>query len=160
MVKFTRLRNKLYRRSLLNRGAGGGDVIPNAISWDNLSYNPFNDSSTFKESQISGISQTITLKIVSQGGYIPYFYVRAAQTPSGFSDYIESGTASYQSSLGDGYFGGILDTSTGYSFSVANNDYIGFLFYLDTINLLDTVYVYNVSDANTLLATFYVADIS
>lgn len=123
--------------------AAANDVTPNAVNWaDPLSYEAITGFFGYSERQITGINQTITLKVnLLFGGDI---YVLVSSSPGA----IGSGDGS--TSQDPGFLGctQLLDQST---FTVSNNQYVTFMASSggDT-----TVEVINTSDSNTMLDSF------
>lgn len=123
--------------------AAANDVTPNAVNWaDPLFYEATTGFFGYSERQITGINQTITLKVnLLFGGDI---YVLVSSSPGA----IGSGDGS--TSQDPGFLGctQLLDQST---FTVSNNQYVTFMASSggDT-----TVEVINTSDSNTMLDSF------
>ena len=143
MSQFTGLLSATGLNSIQNVSGVISDVTPNAVNWaDPLSYNAITGFFGYSERQITGINQTITLKVnLLFGGDI---YVLVSSSPGA----IGSGDGS---TLQDPGFLGctqLLDQNT---FTVSNNQYVTFMASSggDTI-----VEVINTSDSNTMLDSF------
>jgi hypothetical protein len=123
--------------------AAANDVTPNAVNWaDPLSYEANTGFFGYSERQITGINQTITLKVNLLSGGSIYVLVSSSAGAIGSGD----GSTSQD----PGFFGctELLDQST---FTVSNNQYVTFMASSggDTI-----VEVINTSDSNTMLDSF------
>ena len=127
-------------------GGGGGDVTPNAVNWATVSYNNDYEVWGYSERQITGIDQTITLKVQIANGSVAtlYYFVSSsagakvsgdatsATSPSGFS---------MNSIANDG------------TFTVTNNQYV--TFGVETgCNQDPVATVKNQSDSDATLDTF------
>ena len=129
-------------KNIVTSSAPSG-FTPNPVDWGN--YDQFSmPTLTTIGQQITGINDTITLKLnISGSGIWNAFYLVNTE-----NDY-----AGTQIEIGTGtpYVTG--DTAT---FTVSNNDWLFFRFFLDGTNtcLLSTVAVINTSDNNAVLDTF------
>jgi hypothetical protein len=126
-------------------GGGGADVTPNAVNWTTISFNNDIGEYYYTERQITGINQTITLKVqyTSPGSTVYYFV---------------SNTTGSVIAGGDG---GSLDSPIAYSmssianngtFTVSNNQYVTFGV-IPVCGTFTTVTVLNQSDGDTTLDT-------
>jgi hypothetical protein len=131
--------------------AAPSDVTPNAVNWGNISYDgtaPL-ENVTITSKQITGINQTITLKLTytNNGGCDIYYKIAA----NGNNDNTGVTDATWS---GMGY---ILVANNG-QFTVNNNDYVEFTTYPNGNYVgfvpIFTVTVTNVTDSNTVLDTF------
>lgn len=124
------------------RVAAAYDVTPNAVSWkDPLAYNGTIGIYDYSERQITGINQTITLKVNLSGLDI---YVLVSSSPGA----IGSGDGS--TSQDPGFLGctQLLDQST---FTVSNNQYVTFMASGSGDSLVEVI---NISDSDTMLDSF------
>jgi len=93
--------------------AGGGvDVTPNAVNWGTISYDNDLVEYTYAEQQITGINQTITLKVqFGAVGWTIYYYVSNTSGDIGAGSPIINGMTS------------IANNGT---FTVSNNQWVTF----------------------------------
>ena len=125
--------------------AGGGDVTPNAVNWEDAltTRKKFPNTLVYRyvNQQITGIDTSITLKVeLSSTGY-PYLYYK-----------IDNSSPVYSSSPTTNSFTNIVHNGT---ITVANNEYISFSNVgSSTGNQSTTVTVKNTSDSNATLDTF------
>ena len=140
------------------RAAAGADVTPNAVNWGNMTYISVNDAVEFREQQITGINQQITIRIKTTSSSADFIYYRVANTASSLGDgnVTDIGTFYYYADgLADGFY---FDTpqcvnTTGFTLNVSNNQYVGFgVAYGRTTPI--TIQIVNTSDGNAVLDTF------
>ena len=116
-------------------GGGGGDVTPNAVNWANV----VGVQSTFERTamlQITGIDQTITLRVAHSGG----------ATAAGYS---VNSTATY---------GTNTNIATNGTFTVSNNQYVGFQASIQfSGSATQSFTITNVSDSDAVLDTFTIS---
>lgn len=127
----------------LKSAAVGGDVTPNAVNWGNIGYSEIVGQHTYTQRQVSGINQTITLRLTFTGGGM--FYM------AGPTDALGMGTGDV-SSTDDPITLGMTGIVTNGTFTVQNNWYVAFGNSGYPSNF--TVTVVNTSDANATLDTF------
>ena len=133
--------------SLINVTAAppASDYTPNAVNWSNITYDCISGIFTASERQITGINQTITLRVTNPTGLDGvYYYVSntAGDIVSGDGDVpcIDPGSC------------GMTWLPHNSTFTVSNNQYVTFAgsgsqdFYQNS--------VINTSDGNALLDTF------
>ena len=113
---------------------GGGDVTPNAVNWANVSGN--NPTRTAML-QITGITSTITLRVA---------YSKGANAGND-QEYSVQSTASF----GTGTF--IANNGT---FTISNNQYLGFSSNSLSFYGTTTFTITNVSDGNAEIDTFQI----
>jgi hypothetical protein len=113
-------------------GGGGGDVTPNAVNWANASGGQVTQTAML---QITGITSTITLRVVYTG-------------TGSFRKYSVESTASFGT--------GTVIASNG-TFTISNNQYLGFSMTATGIRAQTTNFtITNVSDADAVLDTFLI----
>ena len=115
-------------------GGGGGDVTPNAVNWANATGN--NPTRTAML-QITGITSTITLRVA---------YSKPANAGNN-QEYSVQSTASF----GTGTF--IANNGT---FTISNNQYLGFSSNSIYSFATTTFTITNVSDGNAEIDTFQI----
>lgn len=129
----------------LKSAAAGGDVVPNALNWSDINYLSSIELWGFTQRQITGISQTITLRISLSNTSQTIYYHKGA---SGFqgqdfeTDFSDAASPSGQGMTQIGHNG---------TFTVSNNDYVCFA---SESGASFTVTVVNVSNSNSTLDTF------
>ena len=135
-------------------GGGGSDVTPNAVNWANVAYSESSSGGDVTSRQISGINQTITLRVnytSAQGANkVDLYYQKSVSGGSDTSVNFSLFTPEEQG------FAQIIDNAT---FTVTNNEYVDFTVYygaswLPPLSADATVTVTNVTDSNTSLDTF------
>ena len=125
------------------------DVTPNAVNWANVGFNSGQESYVYSSRQITGINQTITLKVEYSTNFTD-LYVKVSN-PAGGND---GQDYSLFAPPNEGFeFSYINNNGT---FTVSNNQYVTFAADTGTPSVLVTVK--NTSDGNTTLDTF-LADI-
>ena len=133
---------------------GGADVTPNAVDWNDMTYNGISDLiSPIPTKQITGINQTINLTITTDSP-VSFFYYEVTSTPfyPDQSD-AESGSIAYTAEfLGYGVLTYSFDAANPIQISVNNNDYITFAGIAS--GGIATITVTNDSDNSTELDTF------
>ena len=119
-------------------GGGGSDVTPNAVNWGTISYDNDTAEYTYAEQQITGINQTITLKVqYTSPGSTVYYYV------SNTSGDIVGGAP---------FLNGMSSIANNGTFTVSNNQYV--TFGVDAVcGAFATVTVLNQSDGDVTLDT-------
>jgi hypothetical protein len=126
---------------------GGGDVTPNAVNWADLSYD--NDSGLYgySEKQITGINETITLKVELNNsfGFTIYYFVSSSAGAK------VSGDATSATSPSGFGMNSIANNGT---FTVTNNQYVTFGATISCFISNPVVTVKNQSDSNATLDTF------
>jgi len=125
---------------------GGGpiaDVTPNAVNWGNVGYNATFGEYIYTQRQVSGINQTITLRLTFTGGGMYYM--------AGPTDGVGIGGGD-MSTPDDPIALGMNGIATNGTFTVQNNWYVAFGNSGDTSNF--TVTVVNTSNGNATLDTF------
>lgn len=150
----------------LAKKGSAADVTPNAVDWGDMTYRDTVDTSTFREQQITGINQTITLRIKTTSSCASFIYYRVANTPSsGYydGDAVEVGTYLYYADyLIDGSYLGVSScalNTTGFTISVSNNQYVGLSVAYGDVTPL-TIQVVNESDGNAILDSFTLTTVS
>lgn len=129
-------------------GGGGSDVTPNAVNFTSIYYNNEFGEYAYTEKQITGINQTITLRVeFSSPGSQLYYSV---SNTSGFVVFGDN--VSYDSPPGYG----MTPINNLDSFNVQNNQYVTFGVQ-PTCSANEIVTVVNTSDASAVLDTFYIA---
>lgn len=124
-----------------------GDVIPNAINWGDISYDGNNVSYVYATKQITGIDQTITLK-VNLSSANSYLYRLVGNNPLTMPP---DDLMDYGSPLDFG----MTQISDNGTFTVQNNQYISFgVFTNDAAADAMTVTVRNASNGDAVLDTF------
>jgi hypothetical protein len=128
--------------------SSGADVVPNAINWGQATYDVAIPEYTTTEKQVTGINQTITLKLTGAWGVNGFVYVRVNSTPLG-DGWVTTDP------VGDGFSTIAVDGT----FTVSNNQYVGFAcdgfaFGPGGYPFSWTVTVKNNSDGDTILDTF------
>lgn len=126
---------------LAKKGSAASDVTPNAIDWDIVDFNAISGEYLCSQAQITGINQTITLRVDYTYGSL--FYGVFASDPG-----LTAG------SISDPYFYGLAPISDLDTFTVSNNDYVVFTIDGTGVDFTDTVTIINVTDSNTTLDTF------
>ena len=129
--------------SFVNQGVAANDVTPNAVNWaDPLSYEAITGFFGYSERQITGINQTITLKVNLLSGGNIYVLVSSSAGAIGSGD----GSTSQD----PGFLGCtlLLDQST---FTVSNNQYVTFMASGNGDSLVEVI---NISDSDTMLDSF------
>jgi hypothetical protein len=133
--------------------AAGGDVTPNAVNWADVSYSEDNLSGSKSSQQITGINQTITLRVnytSAQGANkVELYYLKSVSADGPPFFWTESVPENYTK---------ILDGAT---FTVTNDEYVNFTVYygaswVPPSSADATVTVTNVTDSNTVLDTFVI----
>lgn len=131
--------------------AAASDVTPAAVNWGDVSYSEGNFVGHESSQQITGINQTITLRVnytSAQGADKVELYYR--KSVSG------AGPAFFWTENVPNDYTKILDAAT---FTVTNNEYVDFTVFYGTswvppFSADATVTVTNVTDSNTVLDTF------
>jgi hypothetical protein len=137
---------------LAKKDGGGADVIPNAINWSNIGYNGILGDFTYTEKQITGINQTITLKVTQSTNIIDMYYgVNTAI--NGDYERFDYGDLEGRVTAFDPSIFGLTNIANNGTFTVSNNDWICFACQGGTtINI--TVTIKNNSDGDSTLDTF------
>ena len=118
--------------------AAGSDVTPNAVNWGTISYDNDLAEYTYAEQQITGINQTITLKVqFGAAGWTIYYYV------SNTSGDIIGGPP---------FLNGMSSIANNGTFTVSNNQYVTFGM-TRFCGVPATVTVLNQSDGDVTLDT-------
>jgi len=129
--------------SFVNQGVAANDVTPNAVNWaDPLSYEAITGFFGYSERQITGINQTITLKVNLLSGGNIYVLVSSSAGAIGSGD---GSTSQDPDFLGCTL---LLDQST---FTVSNNQYVTFMASGNGDSLVEVI---NISDSDTMLDSF------
>jgi hypothetical protein len=132
---------------------GGGDVTPNAVNWADVSYSEDNLSGSKSSQQITGINQTITLRVnytSAQGANkVELYYLKSVSA---------DGPPFFWTEILPENYTKILDGAT---FTVTNDEYVNFTVYygaswVPPSSADATVTVTNVTDSNTVLDTFVI----
>lgn len=148
MIPPTSRLNRLASRPLAVKNAplvGGGpisDVTPNAVNWQNIGYDGLSGMFIYSEAQITGINQTITLKLQYTGASI---YVRK-------ENYAGAIVFGHSESSEDPVLAGMFTVYNNGTFTVTNGQYV--TFGSDEGISTFTVTVVNQSDGNAVLDTF------
>lgn len=129
--------------TIQNLGAGS-DVTPNAVNWIDIPYDGIIGFFQYTERQITGINQTITLRVTNTSSSDGIYYL-VSSTQGVIVNGDESILAD-PGSLGMSY---LPHNST---FTVSNNQYVTFGGSSNTTNFTNTVT--NVSDGDAVLDTF------
>jgi hypothetical protein len=124
------------------------DYTPNAVNWADVYYH--NDYGTwfYSERQITGINQTITLKVQYTSSFPHQLYYKVSISASS----IVTGDAS--SATSPTSFGMNLVANNG-TFTVTNNQYVTFGLITSCYDI-PTVTVKNQSDSDATLDTFLI----
>jgi hypothetical protein len=125
---------------------GGSDVTPNAVNFTSAYQNTDVAIYGYTEKQITGINQTITLKVQ----YTPLFFATLYYYVSNTSGAIVSGDNFSET---DPVSFSMTAISNNGTFTVSNNQYVTFGV-LPTCGELFTVTVKNQSDGDVTLDTF------
>jgi len=131
---------------------GGSDVIPDTINFGNIEYNGIVGEYLYTEKQITGINQTITLKVTftAQTNEV-YYAVNAPIDPNYSRD--NYGDLDGVFRIFDPATLGLTLISNNGTFTVNNNDWICFGCYGNTSTSF-TITVKNNTDSDTTLDTF------
>ena len=139
---------------MLAKKGSASDVTPDTIDWTDLYYSELIGDVPFTEKQITGINQTITLK-VSVPANINFYY--AVNAPINIDyDRFEYGDLEGRTSLNGPEVFGLSQIYNNDTFTVNNNDWVVFSVTGSGTSVLDTVTVTNVSDNDATLDTFTV----
>lgn len=152
MSQFTGLLSATGLGSIRNLGVELPDVTPNAVNWqlDNR-VSEFGGSSSFTEQQITGINTTITLKLTNTGELPVQIYYRVGNTSITPDICYDYGTYYQYADLNNDGFYESINGGSNVTFSVSNNQYVGFgLLQEDQTQWT----IRNVSDGDALLSTF------
>lgn len=129
---------------------GGADVTPNAVNWANIYYDGTIGNFYYTERQITGINQTITIRVTNTDGADGVFYI--VSNSAGAVPGLISGDGAVPS---DPAAFGLIYLPHNSTFTVSNNQYITFAASGSVPPLLiNTNTVTNVSDGNAVLDTF------
>ena len=135
------------RVALTKTRTSSADVTPNAVNWADLSYD--NDSGLYgySEKQITGINETITLKVElnNNNGFTLYYFVSSSAGAK------VSGDATSATSPTEFSMNLIANNGT---FTVTNNQYVTFGATISCFIMSPVVTVKNQSDSNATLDTF------
>ena len=123
-----------------------GDVTPNSINWSDIGYNDGSLLYSYSEKQITGINQTITLRVEYNEAFGDQLYYYVSNTAG-----IVTGTPGDSSTVSDPASLGMIFIGNLGTFTVSNNQYVTFGCYPSGII---TVTVKNQSDSNATLDTF------
>lgn len=134
-------------------GGGGSDIIPDAVNWSNIDYNGVVGEYTYTEKQITGINQTITLKVTqSTSSFLNMYYAVNAPIDGNYSrdayGDLEGRLTSY-----DPFTLGLTSIANNGTFTVNNNDWVSFTCEGSTNGNI-TVTIKNNSDGDSTLDTF------
>jgi hypothetical protein len=127
------------------------DVTPNAVNWANVGFDSGVEKYVYSSRQITGINQTITLKVEYSSDFTDLYYAVTNTQPEITQDYAVFSPPNETSNPVMTY---ILPNGT---FTVSNNQYVTFGADTGTPSVLVTVK--NTSDGNATLDTF-LADIT
>jgi hypothetical protein len=137
----------VYAKKASGGGGGGGDVTPAAVNWATLSFD--NDSGLYgySEKQITGINETITLKVEfnNSNGFTLYYFVSSSASAK------VTGDATSSTSPTGFSMNSIANNGT---FTVTNNQYVTFGATISCFINSPVVTVKNQSDSNVTLDTF------
>jgi hypothetical protein len=128
-------------------GGGGSDVTPNAVNWSDISANNITGQYLLTEKQITGINQTITLRVQYTSGLFQLYYTKNYSGDlEGFS------SETIPSELG------LSQINHNGTFTVSNNDEVAFGVELVGAGSSGptTVTVQNADDGYATLDTFNV----
>jgi hypothetical protein len=129
--------------SFVNQGVAA-DVTPNAVNWANVTYDCITGNFSATERQITGINQTIALKVTNSSSDGIYYYVSNTQgvivNGDGTVSCIDPPTC------------GMTYLNHNDTFTVSNNQYVTFAGSGQAD--LYTQSVINTSDGNAVLDTF------
>lgn len=147
MSQFRGLLSATGLGSMQNLGVVAVDVTPNAVNWANITYNGTLGIYDGTERQITGINQTITLRVTNDASTDGVYY------------YVSNTSGSIITGGGDGVVNGLDPPSGGMdwlphngTFTVSNNQYVTFA---ASGNAFDCTHsVINTSDGNAVLDTF------
>ena len=115
---------------------GGGGVTPNAVNWANAVPSGNQSFTRTAMLQITGITQTITVRVVHSGG----------ATAAGYS---VNSTSTY---------GAVYPITSNGTFTISNNQYLGFQASIQfSGGATQSFTITNVSDANAVLDTFTIS---
>jgi hypothetical protein len=126
---------------------GGGDVTPNAVNFISVYYNNDFIEYGYTEKQITGINQTITLKVqYNSPGSTVYYSV---SNSSGFAVFGDNNSPNSPISYG------MTAISNNGTFTVSNNQYVTFGV-TPVCSVSAMVTVLNQSDGDAVLDTFFI----
>lgn len=129
---------------------GAADVTPNAVNWANIYYDGTLGTFYYTERQITGINQTITIRVTNTDATDGVFYI--VSNSAGAVPGLVSGDGALPSAP-DSF--GMIFLNHNSTFTVSNNQYITFSASGSAPpSLTNTNTVTNVSDGNTVLDTF------
>ena len=135
-------------------GGGGGDVTPNAVNWNNMSWDGITDLILpIPTKQITGINQTIRLDITTNAEvYFIWYEVSSTPTITDQSNADQGSLMYFADVLGQGSYIQNFTAANTITLYVDNNEYVTFA----GIPMSGTVTltVKNYSDGNTTLDTF------
>ena len=134
-------------------GGGGSDIIPDAVNWSNVDYNGIVGEYTYTEKQITGINQTITLKVTqSTTSFLNMYY--AVNAPIN-GDYSRDayGDLEARTSIFDPSIFGLTTIADGGTFTVNNNDWVCFACDGGSNGTI-TISIKNNSDGDSTLDSF------
>ena len=123
--------SRVARAAAGGGGGGGGDVTPNAVNWANVN-NVQAFSGVTEMLQITGITETITLQVAHSGNSnSTKYYLNSSNSHGTGTEIANNGT-----------------------FTVSNNQYVGFGASSPSAGGNRSFTITNVSDANAVLDTF------
>lgn len=127
--------------------ASAADVTPAAVNWANLSFDSESGLYGYSEKQITGITQTITLKVElnNSSGFTLYYFVSSSASAK------VTGDATSTTSPTGFSMNSIANNGT---FTVTNNQYVTFGASLTCFIQSPVATVKNQSDSNATLDTF------
>jgi len=138
---------------LAKKGGTSSDIIPDAINWGNLDYNGIIGEYTYAEKQITGINQTITIKVTQSTPSVVNMYYAVNAPIDGNYDRNDYGDLDGRTTIYDYSIFGLTPIDNNETFTVNNNDWI--CFGCDgSNNTAITITVKNNSDGDSTLDTF------
>lgn len=136
-----------FPRPVSGGGGGGTDNTPDAVNWEDITYDVSAVTSTITSKQITGVTSGIYLNLTGQTSnpnVIIYYRVdNTEQTGTVVTDPAPSSP-----------WVQIAEASPGTTFPVNNNQWVSFAGWAAAKNASEQQDVYNASDNNTLLDSF------
>lgn len=133
-------------------GGGGTDNTPDAVNWENITYDVSAVTSTITSKQITGVTSGIYLNLAGQTSnpnILLYYRVDSTE---------QTGTVVTDPAPSSPWVQ-IAEGSPGTTFPVNNNQWVSFAGWAAAKNASEQQNVYNASDNNTLLDSFTINSI-